>query len=138
MNHQRIEFGCNPPKLSKADTRRLEDYLSPGEWLVLTDNEADECAKGEILSNLWAFRPSFLAGETGIPESVFTAIASNNKCEDNNEAVVAIVKATCGKDALAQAAIDADGRGHFLASYDSKEREFRTGRGVTLFCYRVN
>ena len=48
-----------------------------------------------------------------------------------------MIQATCGIDSFVEAAISADGRGHFLARYDSEEREFNNGR-MTFYIYRIN
>jgi hypothetical protein len=103
------------------------------EYLVLTDEEADNKAKEYILDSLWAFNASFLAGETGIDEDVFTAISNNNKCESNNDAISSLIKGTCGFDSLVESAVCADGRGHFMSSYDGEENE----QG-DFFIYRTN
>jgi hypothetical protein len=107
------------------------------EWLVLTDEEADARCRERIEESLWAFNPSFLAGETGIDEDVFKAIAANDKCEGNNTAIRSIIKGSCGLDDFVANAAGADGRGHFLSSYDSEEREVTVGDEL-LYFYRTN
>ena len=62
------------------------------EYRVLTDEEADELAYDYIMETLWAFSSSFLAGETGIDEEVFIALANNGKCEGNNDAIASLIK----------------------------------------------
>ena len=120
---------------------------SPEEWrdetghIVCTDVDANDLAYEYIVDSLWAFTPSFLAGETGIDISVFEALAANGKCESNNDAIASLIKAT-GFDGTAiqdfvDAAIGADGRGHFLALYDHEEHEVKVG-DKTFYIYRVN
>ena len=104
------------------------------DYLILTDEEADERVAERIQDDLWAFKPSFLASMTEVDESVFEAIQANNKCEGNNDAIRSIVDATCGLDALIELAIELDGRGHFLSSYDGDENELPDG----LYIYRIN
>lgn len=104
------------------------------DYLILTDEEADERVAEYVQDSLWAFKPSFLASVTGIDESVFEAIQANNKCEDNNDAIRSIVDATCGLDELVVEAVKWDGRGHFLSSYDGDENELPGG----LYIYRIN
>lgn len=94
---------------------------SHGEYMVLTDEEADERAKAYIEDSLWAFNPWFLAGLTDMPDSIFEALQP--QCESANEAILAIVERTCGLDKLVEDAISADGRGHFLNTYDDEENE---------------
>ena len=116
------------------------DYDEDGDYRVLTDEEADEAAAEYIGESLWAFNSSFLAGVTGVDEEVFKAIAANDRCEDNNEAIRRLV----GDDyeSLVEQAISADGRGHFLNTYDGEENEINlfevTGQNEYLYVYRIN
>lgn len=94
------------------------------EYLVCTLKEADELAKEYILDSVWAFFPGFLAKHSVIDdletaESVFRAIAENNRCEGNNDAVRALIKDI---EFFVEEAIFADGRGHFLSPYDGEEQ----------------
>lgn len=124
-------------KLTKTDKARLEkEFEGPGEYLVCSDEQADENVKGEILSNLWAFKADFLSSVTGLDSVVFKKLADLS--EGSNEAVVALVKSTCGLDHLVEQAIAADGRGHFLASYNGEEVEFKLKSGKTVYIYRCN
>ena len=113
---------CN--ELTELD----EDYL------VLTDEEADEKAKEYILDSLWAFTPNFLASATGIDLEVFDAIQNNGRCESNNDAILSLVD---DEDALVEEAIQWDGRGHFLNPYNGQENE-ETVNGTKYFIYRQN
>lgn len=104
----------NCPEVEEFDN---DDYL------VLTDEEADEKAKEYITESLWAFTPSFLASMTDFDEEIFQAIADNGKCESNNDTIYNTIQKTCGIDDFVEAAISADGRGHFMSSYDGCENE---------------
>ena len=101
----------------------------------LTDEEANEHTRDYIEQSVWAFNASFLAGQTGLPESAFEGLSK--QCEEGNEPIMQMIQATCGIDSFVEAAISADGRGHFLARYDSEEREFNNGR-MTFYIYRIN
>jgi hypothetical protein len=109
-------------------------FDGPGrsEWLVLTDEEADTLVVEHIIDSLWAFRPEFLADETGLPVEAFAALS--DLCEGAQEPILAMVQATCGTNILAASAISSDGRGHFLAQYDGEEVELTHG----LYAYRTN
>lgn len=101
----------------------IKETDSDGEkdnYLILTDEEADEKCAEYIKDSLWAFNPSFLSGETGIDISVFEAIQSNGKCEDNNDAIESCID---DMDSFIESAISADGRGHFMNTYDGNENE---------------
>jgi hypothetical protein len=106
-----------------------------GEYLVLDDDEADDACKEQIEESLWAFRASFLSGETGIDETVFEALA--DKCEDANEPVASIIRGSCGLDKFVDSAMSADGRGAFLGHYDGDENEVSVGN-ETYYIYRQN
>ena len=105
------------------------------EYLVLTEQERNEKVKEYIQDTLWAFIPSFLAEETGLPEEVFRALSE--QCESGNDAILALIEETCGLDAFVEAAVEADGYGHFLSSYDGEE-EVVSVEGKDYFIYRIN
>ena len=104
------------------------------DYLVLTDSEADEEAKRYILDSVWAFKPSFLSSFTGFDIEVFEAIQNNGRCESNNDAILSMIK---DEDDFVSDAISADGRGHFISSYDGNENE-ETVNGTTFYIYRQN
>ena len=104
---------------------------------VLTDEEANESAYDIIMDSLWAFNTSFLAGETGIDEDVFIALANNGKCESNNDAIASLIKSSCGLQVFVDSAVSVDGRGHFINTYDGNEHEVKVGR-KTFYIYMVN
>jgi len=104
------------------------------DYLVLTDDEADDKAKENILDSLWAFNPNFLASATGIDSEVFEAIQGNGSCESNNDAILRLVD---DEDALVEEAISWVGRGHFLSHYDGEENS-ATVNGTEYFIYRQN
>ncbi len=102
------------------------------EYLVLTDDEADRRAADYIKDSLWAFNSSFLSSYCDLPEEMFKAI--QDKCESGNDAVLQCVeRAEGGLEGFIKEAISADGRGHFMSSYDGEENE----QG-DFYIYRVN
>lgn len=102
------------------------------EYLVLTDDEADEKAAEYIRDSVWAFNASFLASFTDMPQEMFEA--AQGKCEGANDAVLqCIERADGGLAAFVEEAISADGRGHFLSSYDGEENE-----EGEFYIYRTN
>ena len=125
----------------------VEDFDNDN-YLVLTDEEADEKAADYIKDSLWAFNASFLSSETGYPIEVFESL--QDKCESGNDAVEALIdsqKSDTDMEGFIESAISADGRGHFLSSYDGNENE-ETVTGVTneetgedsttFYIYRTN
>lgn len=99
-----------------------------GEYLILTDEEADQSAEDYIKDSVWAFNPSFLASHTGIDEEIFEML--QDKCESSNEVITNSIK---DMEEFIADAIWADGRGHFISSYDGEEEELND-----FFIYRIN
>ena len=110
------------------------------EYKVLTDEEADEAAKDEILNSLWAFNADFILRHT---EFYNTSCDREDKefikslqdlqsrlCEGANAIVKALI---VDIDIFVEDAIDADGRGHFISYYDGYENE-QNG----FYIYRTN
>lgn len=104
------------------------------EYLVLTDDEADELCKEQIEDSLWAFNAEFIAGYTlkSLSDSAIKAIkkCQESLCEDANDLIDCLIHR---KSQFIKDAISSDGRGHFLSSYDGEENE--EGK---FFIYRIN
>ena len=92
------------------------------EWTLFTDEEADKAVKSYIEESLWAFNKSFLSGQTGLPEEVFSTLQQG--CESSNDAILSIVEKCGDMDTLVSDAVSSDGRGHFLSPYDGHEKEW--------------
>lgn len=118
-------------KITLEAGETLEDYLSEesdtlfsdgNEYIVATDDEADAIAYEYIANSVWAFNAEFLADYTGLPSEVFTAL--QDKCEGANDTFTELIEnCGAGMDDFVSAAISADGRGHFMNSYDGHEYE---------------
>ena len=133
------QIGCDPDELT------LESYAHYGlevfsngsqEYAVGTDMEADEACKEYIKDTAWAFRSSFICEYCNLPQELAEALEAmqSKKCEGANDAILALIEKTeGGLDGFVEEAISADGRGHFLSSYDGEENE----RGG-FFIYRIN
>lgn len=124
-------FDCSPDDISDHHGEVFEH--DGEEFLVLSDDEADERVREYILGSVWAFRSEFLAGhlKDGVDQEVIELIQSNGKCESNNSAILSLIEDI---DHFVKDAILADGRGHFLASYDGDEIELNQG----YYAYRIN
>ena len=107
------------------------------EYLVLTDEEATQRAIDAARDSLWAFRGAFWKNYTDLSPSSVKAIekAQGILCEDAGPVLAAVVGARL--DEMLTDAIDADGRGHFLAGYDGEENAVDRN-GETFYVYRVN
>ena len=105
------------------------------EYLVLTDGEANEMSQEYLEESLWAFDAGFILETCGL-DSSSNIIRSLRKmqedsCEGCNDFIRALVDGTCGIDEFVDQAIIADGRGHFLSSYDGEEGE---QDGYFIYC----
>jgi hypothetical protein len=105
-----------------------------GDWLVLTDEEADERVKEQLKETLWAFRAEFIASHTrnGLSDECIKALKKmqGELCESANPIVEALIE---DLDAFYADAMRSDGRGHFLSSYDGEEIE-----AGEYYIYRTN
>ena len=98
------------------------DYISLTDgtvYLVVTEDEAREYLKEEILLTFGYFNSGFLSSFTGLPERLF-----QDGMEFSEDEVQEIFDAThTNINDFASEAEAADGLGHFLASYDGNEIE---------------
>lgn len=120
--------------LGNDDQEDAQRLIDNEDYKVLTDEEANELAKEYILDSVWAFNPSFLSEQTGIDIEVFEAIQGNDRCESNNSVILSMIK-DCKE--FVDDAISADGRGHYITTYDGKEDE-ETVNGEKFYIYRIN
>ena len=102
-----------------------------GDFLVLTEEEAEEMVVDYIEQSASYFNADFLAQMTELPEEIFPHLV------DQNEAVARLIEKTCGLDEFVAEAIRWDGRGHFLSSYDGEELEVEVD-GQWFYIYRTN
>jgi|WetSurMetagenome_2_1015567.scaffolds.fasta_scaffold666587_1 hypothetical protein len=107
------------------------------EWFVVHEKDYSHLLTETIISTAWAFKPEFLAKLTGHSQVGFEELSKSNLCENLNEFYVTIINLTCGMKKFVDTAVETDGPGHYLASYDGIERKYKAGR-VTYFIYRSN
>ena len=113
-----------------------------GEYLVLTEAEADKMVEEKILDDVWAFKPEFVVSHLKIdlPAHRYDRFVKVIKkvqedlCEDANDLLRPLLK---DEKEFVEDAVSADGRGHFLSGYDGEDNDVRVD-GVTLYVYRVN
>jgi len=115
-----------------ADYDEAQNNIDSEDFLVYTDEEADEAVRKEIEESVWAFNASFLQAHTGVHADVIKKI--QEMCEDANEPLTDMIK---DFDHFVDDAVSCDGRGHFLAPYDHEENEI-TFNGITYYIYRRN
>jgi hypothetical protein len=122
-----LECEVNEVECMRYDDNAFENGRE--EYLVLTDNEADEYATKAILDSVWAFRASFLEAHiSDLDESCIQKI--QELCEDANPVLLKLLN---DKAHFVDDAVLSDGRGHFIGQYDFEEHE----QGE-YFIYRLN
>ncbi len=104
------------------DEDEADTLIFKEDYLVLTDEEADEKAAEYIKDSLWAFNASFIIEHSNLPSAAEEMIKSHQeaKCEGGNDTILAMINDI---DEFIEAAIGADGRGHFISWYDGNEYE---------------
>ena len=132
-----LDIEVNQSKYDK-DTFETEQ----GDFLVLTDKEADERVKESIKDTLWAFNTPFILehikgyqNTTDYEDRCITKALSKlqeDLCETANPLIEKLID---NLDEFVKDAVDYDGRGHFLASYDGDEREVEVD-GTKYFIYK--
>ena len=131
-------LNCSPEDLVKEDYDHygLERYTYGNqEYAVGTDKEADEAVSAAIKESIWAFNASFILQHCGLPLELEDAIRSfqEEKCEDANDALLALVNKCGDLDTFVEKAISSDSRAHFLSTYDGDENE-----SGDFYIYRTN
>jgi len=117
--------------LDSIDFEDVEGYID-NDYLVYTDEEADEAVREYIEETVWAFSPSFLQAHTGVDSEAINAI-QDKMSENANSAIKAMIN---DFDAFVDDAVSSDGRGHFFSRYDGKEIQIQVDRTV-YYIYRI-
>jgi phage terminase Nu1 subunit (DNA packaging protein) len=96
-----------------------EEFEAEGNtYLVLTDAEADDRAKYNVADSLWAFNADYLTDYIPLPANIISLI-QREMSEDCNEAFKELLGDKL--DSFIDDAISADGRAHFMNTYDDQE-----------------
>ena len=131
-------LGCGQDEISETEYGTYT--FGNEEYLVLTPAEAEIEVNKRILDDIWAFRAQWLIRhikgynklsqdqEKALVEAI--EMLQEKLCESANPILTAMIN---NIDIFTADAIDADGRGHFLASYDGEEVE-----AGEFFIYRLN
>jgi len=134
-------IGCEPEEIreERYDSYGLKVFSAYGlEYAVGTDEEAQEACKENIKQSLWAFNASFILShsKTGYNPELEKCLKEmqGKLCEGANSLVEALIE---DMDSFIEDAISADGRGHFLSSYDGNENEIDID-DETYYAYRLN
>ena len=130
-------------KITEDDRSSHDDCLfetDQGDFLVLDDEESDERVKEHVEETLWAFNIDFLKGflDGALQDEAETILKPlQEKCEDGNDAIKALVDWDNQQGDIVDEAITWDGRSHFLSGYDGEEHEVKVN-DTYYYIYRVN
>ena len=97
--------------------------VNDAEYKILTQDQVYDWMNGHVEQTAAYFNAEFLANMTELPEEVFTALAKT----EAHEAVLKLIENTCGITEFIDQAIEDDGVGHFLNSYDGTSYELQAG-----------
>ena len=118
------------------DFEDMDGYID-NDYLVYTDEEADEAVREYIKETAWAFTPPFIQAHTGVSSDTIKQM-QEKMSPSANEAIIAMIR---DFDWFVEDAVRCDGRGHFLAPYDHEENyasfSNEEGENVTYFIYRL-
>jgi len=109
-----------------------EAVVSMDDYLVYTDDEADEAVYNYIDESVCYFRSDFIAAHAEVDEEVIKKLQELH--ENSNQAIKSLIK---DFDHFVNDAVLCDGRAHFLSSYDGEENEVNVN-GNTYYVYRSN
>jgi hypothetical protein len=109
-----------------------EAVVSMDDYLVYTDDEADEAVYNYIKESVCFFRSDFISAHCDVDIEVIVKLQELH--ENSNEAIMSLIK---DFDHFVSDAVCADGRAHFLSSYDGEENE-QTINGNDYYIYRSN
>ena len=124
-------------KQTSWDKNTFEIYNR--EYMVLTDEEADKRVKEDIKESVWAFNADFIIRHSRALDyddgsrQIIKAI--QEQCENGNKAMLKLID---DFDDFVEDAIESDGRGHFLNTYDGVEHEFQMSNWEWYYIYRMN
>lgn len=138
---------CDPDDLKEEswDTYGLPTFeYGSQSYAVGTDEEANKAACKYVEDSAWAFNADFVCDQCDLPSEIAEVLQGfqSDRCEGANDAILALIEKCTTIEKFTEAAINADGRGHFLGQYDGEENEENAedenGDSQMYYIYRVN
>jgi len=107
----------------QGDHYGLSTYTIDGEeYAIGTDEECDKACGEYIKTTVWAFNADFIIEHSKVLDyddvSYKILEVIQEECESGNECILKLIDDI---DEFVEDAIQTDGRGHFLSSYDGDE-----------------
>lgn len=123
-----IDVNASELRIEEFGNHRATIETCGQTWEVAHEDTAVELAKERIEETLWAFNAEFIARHTAtdLPKELIEALRKmqSELCEDANEIIKSMIE---DLDAFLDEAIETDGLGHFLSSYDGEYHEVNGG-----------
>ncbi len=110
-----------------------EGMPEDAEFVVHTDEEADNACREYIYDSIEYFNASFLSKYMDLDMEAIETLQKSS-VRDLGKIFHKLIGAF---DDFVEEAINTEGRGHFLASYDFEENEVEVN-GTTYYIYRTN
>ena len=124
-DHKTFGLSTEPYFKDWLNENKLVEEFNDEDYLVLTDNEANELCKERIKESIWAFRASFILDqcELDYDNKIQKSLEEiqGNLCESCNDFLLSLVEKTCGLDEFVKEANQSDCRGNFITYYDGQE-----------------
>lgn len=120
-------------ELLEITEEEAKQKIEDEDYLILTDEEANEKAREYIVGSLWAFNADFIiehCKKLDFDYSKDLQKIQTEQCENCNGLIEALIDDI---DEFVEDAINTDGRGHFISWYDGEEQETEH-----FFVYRMN
>lgn len=131
-------------ELTQAIEAFIEENLCGDEFLVCDEGGKQDALEENIKESLWAFNAEFIVDHMSARKTM-----SYKECQDITKALREMQEKLCESanplvmsmitniDRFIEDAVNTDGAGHFLNTYDGEEHEF-TFEGEVYYVYRVN
>lgn len=132
---------CDIEEITKEEYNHygMDIFSANGmEFAICTFEEAQQAVFEEIRQSLWSFNAEFILVHSRVASSqaIVKALKEMQQklCEDSNEIIYALIEDI---DQFVADAVNEDGRGAFLSTYDGEEQEIKIN-GITFYAYRLN
>ena len=107
------------------------------EYAIGTEDEVQIAVESNIKDSLFAFNADWIVSHLDVNFPIEGIKAIQEKYENGNDSLYEIISKLGDWDYFVKDSILADGRGHFLSSYDGNEEEIYY-ENIWYYIYRIN
>lgn len=136
MRSEQVDNELKALILTKYHKEPVDEYSEMMDNYEVYDNRnAQKRAEEYIMDSLWTFNSDFILDHSHVKmDAHYLSKIQGEMCEDANDLVKSLIDDI---DVFIEDAISADGRGHFISTYDGEEHEIQYD-GIDYFVYRIN